>query len=133
MSEAPKGSPAPSGDVLDVAALDKLRQLDPEGRAGILVRVLRTYESSLQKLMAQLAAARATHDLDGLRHVAHTLRSSSASVGALALSLRCGEVESAIREGRTGGLDPALDALAAEGARAATAVRAMLASQGPAA
>jgi len=133
MSEDPCASPAGTAGVLDAVALAKLRQLDPEGRAGILVRVLRTYEASLQKLMTQFSAAREAGELDGLRHVAHTLRSSSASVGALVLSARCAEVEAAIREGRTDGLDPALDALADESARAAAAVRAMLGSQGSAA
>lgn len=120
-------------DVLDPTALDKLRQLDPTGRSGILLRVLRTYEGSLQKLMAQFEAARGASDSGGIRHVAHTLRSSSASVGALALAARCAEVEGMIREGRTEALAPALEAMAAESARVTVAVRAMLAAQGPAA
>jgi HPt (histidine-containing phosphotransfer) domain-containing protein len=122
----------PSG-VLDPVALDKLRQLDPTGRSGIVQRVLKTYDGSLQKLMAQFDAARAAADLDGLRHVAHTLRSSSASIGALGLSARCGEVETMIREGRASDLAPVLDALATESTQVAASVRAMLADQGPAA
>lgn len=120
-------------DVLDAASLAKLRQLDPSGRAGILDRVLRTYEASLQKLMAQFATARAAADFDGVRHVAHTLRSSSASVGALGLSARCAAVEAAVRDGRTAALGPDLDALQSESERVAAAVRAMLGGQGNAA
>lgn len=118
-------------DVLDEAALDKLRSLDPSGRAGIVHRVLRTYEGSLQKLMLQFEQAAASWDIQGLRHVAHTLRSSSASVGALRFSVHCGEVETLIREGHADRLPAALEAMRAESHHVATAVRAMLESQGP--
>jgi HPt (histidine-containing phosphotransfer) domain-containing protein len=116
------GSPA----VLDAEALDRLRALDPDGRADILLRVLGIYEGSLKRLMAQFDGARSTQDLPVLRHVAHTLRSSSASIGALELSRRCLDVEIRIREGRTADLSGALEAMALESERAAAAVRAML-------
>jgi HPt (histidine-containing phosphotransfer) domain-containing protein len=116
--------------VLDDTALGKLRALDPSGRAGILQRVLRTYDGSLQKLMLQFEAAASGGDVDGLRHVAHTLRSSSASVGALRLSARCGEVESLIRESHLDRLPPALEAMRVESHQVAAAVRAMLESEG---
>lgn len=122
--------PLPS-DVLDDAALGKLRALDPTGRAGIVQRVLRTYDGSLQKLMLQFEQAAAAGDVQGLRHVAHTLRSSSASVGAMRFSARCGEVETLIREGHVDRLPPALEAMRAESYLVAAAVRAMLDSQGP--
>lgn len=112
--------------VLDRDSLDKLRALDPEGRADILLRVLGTYEGSLKRLMAQFEGARVTQDLTVLRHVAHTLRSSSASIGALQFSRCCLEVETRIREGRSADLAVALDTMAIEGERAAAAVRAML-------
>lgn len=117
-------------EVLDEAALDKLRSLDPSGRAGILHRVLRTYEGSLQKLMLQFEDAAASWDIQGLRHVAHTLRSSSASVGALSFSARCGEVETLIREGHADRLPAALEAMRSESLLVAVAVRAMLECQG---
>jgi HPt (histidine-containing phosphotransfer) domain-containing protein len=135
----PTALPGPGADaagadgaplVLDAGALDKLRALDPGGRSGVLLRVLGTFEGSLKRLMTQFDAARAANDLVMLRHVAHTLRSSSASIGALALSRECLEVETRIREGRTDDMAPALDAMAAESGRAAAAVRAMLDAPG---
>jgi HPt (histidine-containing phosphotransfer) domain-containing protein len=130
-SQSPAGSGAAANaggapTVLDAEALDKLRALDPDGRADILLRVLGTYEGSLKRLMAQFDSARSTQDLPVLRHVAHTLRSSSASIGALELSRRCLDVELRIREGRTADLSGALEAMALESERAAAAVRAML-------
>ena len=125
--------PEPADGAIEPVVLGKLRELDPTGRTGIVQRVLRTYEGSLQKLMTQFGEARATRDPAVLRHVAHTLRSSSASIGALALSARCAELENLVREGRLDGLDPAVEALAAEAQRVATAVGAILADQGSAA
>jgi hypothetical protein len=59
--------------VLDQDALNRLRELDPDGKSGLLRRVLATYVQSLGRLLDQLAVARAASDLQGLRHVAHTL------------------------------------------------------------
>jgi hypothetical protein len=121
---------APLVLALDDAALGKLRDLDPDGRSGIVKRVLQTFEGSLGKLMTQFAAAREVGDDGGLRHVAHTLRSSAASIGALELAQCCQEVEALLRAGMSGRspeMAPKLEALAVESTRAATAVRAMLA------
>ena len=40
---------------LDAAALARLRELDPEGRHGVLPRVLGAFEASLARMLAQLA------------------------------------------------------------------------------
>jgi HPt (histidine-containing phosphotransfer) domain-containing protein len=110
--------------VLDPAALARLQELDPGGQAGLVQRVLTTYVNSLDKLLAQWAAARTAGDAAALRHVAHTLKSSSASVGALTLSGLCAEVERALREGETAGLEARLEALTAEAMRILGALRA---------
>lgn len=103
--------------VLDGPSLDRLRELDPGGRMGLLTRVLLTFESSVAKLLAQLEVARAGNDLGGVRHVAHTIKSSAASVGALPLSQLCAEIERQVREQDTNGLHERLDAMVAECAR----------------
>ncbi|HVK31676.1 MAG TPA: Hpt domain-containing protein [Burkholderiaceae bacterium] len=108
--------------VLDREALGRLRELDPSGQGGLVDRVLATYAQSLAKLMAQLGAARAAADLQGLRHVAHTLKSSSASVGALQLSALCADIERMVRENQTDGLEARLDAMADEGGRVLAAL-----------
>jgi HPt (histidine-containing phosphotransfer) domain-containing protein len=104
-------------ELLDAQALARLRALDPGGKAGLLKRVLSTYTQTLDRMLAQLRTARSTGDLPSLRHVAHALKSSSASVGALALSSQCADVESRVRDGRIDGLDADLDALDAEAQR----------------
>lgn len=95
--------------VLDEEALQRLRDLDPDGRNRLLERVLRAFESSVVRLGAQLAEARQRDDMQGVRHVAHTLKSSSASIGALRLSRLCAEIEAAVRQEAFSGLPPLLD------------------------
>lgn len=101
------GSPA----VLDAAALARLQELDPKGESDLLARVLKAYQTSAARLMPQLAAARVAGDRAGVRLVAHTLKSSSASIGALQLSLVCAQVEALIRNDATEGLEEGMDAM----------------------
>jgi HPt (histidine-containing phosphotransfer) domain-containing protein len=75
-----------------------------------------------------LQAARALQDLPSIRHVVHTLKSSSASIGALEFSMRCAEVEMMIRQQQTEGLDLCLQGLEDESTRVRATVQAMLAS-----
>lgn len=118
------GAPAAAGDrwsgllqVLDAQALERLRELDPKGVNGLIARVLKAFEGSLQRLMAQLQDARRQGDHAGMRHVAHTLKSSSASVGALELSRLCADIERRIRQDDTQDLDSLLDGMIAESGR----------------
>jgi HPt (histidine-containing phosphotransfer) domain-containing protein len=106
--------------VLDAQALARLRELDPGGKAGLLDRVLATYTQTLGRMLGQFRTARGTADLQTLRHVSHALKSSSASVGALALASKCADVEARVRDGLLEGLDAHLDALDAEADRILT-------------
>lgn len=108
---------------LDAAALARLRELDPDGRHGVLPRVMSAFETSLARMLAQLAAKPDTAVVGSL---AHTLKSSSASVGALALSRACAEVELGVRAGAAADLDEQVLRLVREGEAALAAVRAML-------
>ncbi|WP_423601145.1 Hpt domain-containing protein [Roseateles sp. MS654] len=95
----------PEPAVLDDQALARLRELDPEGVNQLLDRVVAAFLKSLdqqEQVFAQgLAGPR---DLNTLRHVAHTLKSAAASLGATALSQRCAEIEALARSGREDGL-----------------------------
>lgn len=114
--------PSAWADVLDGAALARLAELDPKGQAGLVARVLSTYTQSLTRLLTELSRARNGNDFDALRHVAHTLKSSSASVGALQLSRLCADIERKVSERRTEDLDAQLDAMAREGHRVLAAL-----------
>ncbi len=95
------GGEGSTASILDASALARLAELDPSGANRLLERVLRAFQASVVRLRPQLVAGRAADDRAAIRLVAHTLKSSSASIGALRLSKLCGEIETAIR------LDPA--------------------------
>jgi HPt (histidine-containing phosphotransfer) domain-containing protein len=106
--------PTTPGNVLDVGALAALRALDPTGAGKLLERVLAAFQSSTGRLVPRLHAACLNGDASAVREVAHTLKSSSASIGALGLSRLCANVETMIRNGFTGPLEPHVAALDAE-------------------
>jgi HPt (histidine-containing phosphotransfer) domain-containing protein len=112
---------------LDAGAQARLRELDPEGRHGVVVRVLQAYEGSLKRMLGQLQAQReGGSDAAVIVALVHTLKSSSASVGALALAALCAEVEARLRAD-PGVLQPAdVQHLLAEGESALRSVAAML-------
>ncbi len=112
--------------VLDADALARLRELDPNGKTHLVERVLKAFETSSTRLAAQFKEARERDDMQGIRHVAHTLKSSSASIGALALARICAEIESSIRDQALAGLSSRLDAMDRELAAVLQAVTPML-------
>jgi HPt (histidine-containing phosphotransfer) domain-containing protein len=116
--------------VLDADALERLRELDPHGKSHLLERVLRAFESSASRLATQFGEARASGDMQGIRHVVHTLKSSSASIGAVALARLCAEIESSIRAEAFAALPDRLDAMDRELAAVLQAVTPMLATAG---
>jgi two-component system sensor histidine kinase/response regulator len=105
-SPSPAGAPnhlaAPAtggqdGGILDAEALRRLKELDPRGDNRLLERVAKAFETSVGRLLPQLDEAFKSHDSAAIMHVAHTLKSSSASIGALKLSQLCAEIEAMIR------------------------------------
>ena len=100
-SGAPAGEQrdAPGGDqahaVVDLAVLKGMVGDDPE----ILREFLVDYRISAGRLAAELQAARIADDLRQIGAIAHKLKSSSRSVGALALGDVCAELENASRSG----------------------------------
>lgn len=119
---------APATPTLDEAALAKLRELDPDGRHGVVPRVLAAFQTSLTRLLGQLRllSGQADADAEAVAGIAHTLKSSSASVGALALASTCTEVERRLRSGDVGDLGADVRRLLAEGEAALEAAGAAL-------
>lgn len=118
------GMPPGAAPVLDAAALDKLRELDPKGDNRLIQRVMQAFETSVARLLPQLHEAQRNGDPGGIRHVVHTLKASSASIGALLLSQQCADIETRIRIGEADGLESRLAAVYAELDNVMKAVRA---------
>jgi HPt (histidine-containing phosphotransfer) domain-containing protein len=126
VSQAPPTQPPASVPVLDEASLQRLHELDPQGTSRVVERVLRAFEASLLRLLPQSAQALGRGDHEAVRHVVHTLKSSSASVGALELSRCCSVIENRLRADQAEGLAEMLCGLNAEGERVLAAVRGLL-------
>jgi CheY-like chemotaxis protein/HPt (histidine-containing phosphotransfer) domain-containing protein len=96
--------PTPPGDdgspPLDALALQRLRDLDPTGQNRLVERVLQAFETSIDRMSVNLDEALTLKDLQVVRHVTHTLKSSAASVGALGLSRLCADTEALVRQGQ---------------------------------
>jgi HPt (histidine-containing phosphotransfer) domain-containing protein len=116
--------------VLDTASLDQLRQLDPTGGSGFVARVLGTYVRSLERHEAEARQAWQARQWDALSRTAHTLKSASASVGALVFSGLCADVETHIRQQSFDRLDPLLQRFFQEAARVRDAVQGLLPGHG---
>jgi HPt (histidine-containing phosphotransfer) domain-containing protein len=116
--------------VLDLPTLDRLAELDASGTRHVVSRVLCTYERALEKALAELQEAAQVNDMSALGRVAHTLRSSSASVGALRLAGLCAGLEHAIRQGSGVDVSASCSALSSECCKVVVAVRQLLVARG---
>src|SRR5262245_5528935 len=101
------GDPSPAA--LDRAALDAIRALDDGGARGLVRQVMRLYLDSVPPLIGELRRAGAAGDLAALRNAAHSLKSSSANVGATRLAEMCKAVERAAQAGHLGDDLPSAD------------------------
>ena len=115
--------------VLDKRALAELRLLDPDGRSDLIARVYTSYLKSLTRLLLQLTQARQQGDSVAMNRAVHTLKSSSASVGAVGLSTLCVAVEDCLRAGAADQLPGLLNQLLSEAARVEDAVPHFLSEQ----
>jgi histidine phosphotransfer protein HptB len=112
---------------LDASALARLRELDPDGRQGVVERVLTVFESSLTRMVSQLADEKEQGgDAGAVAELAHKLKSGAAAVGAVELAQECAEVERRLRSGEDAHLSADIERLLTAGRRALQAVASML-------
>ena len=102
---SPKVHPIGAAAALDASALTRLSELDPTGKSRLLERVLTVYQGSLNRLLPQLQMARRDRDAVAIERVAHTLKSSSATIGALHFAALCAETEAIARSACQDDLD----------------------------
>jgi HPt (histidine-containing phosphotransfer) domain-containing protein len=85
---------------IDWSVLDKIRLLERGGAAGVLARVVELYLQGTPPLIDRMRRALDADDQEALRAAAHTLKSSSANVGAMKLHGLCKELELQARHRR---------------------------------
>ena len=87
----------PSTGVVDRRILCQLRDLQNKNDPDLLGRVINLYVRESPNEIAKLAQALTSGDLAQVGCSAHSLKSSSANVGATVLSQQCAEMQSASR------------------------------------
>ena len=106
--QAPESAPTDEPD-LDRAVL---ADLEAQSDAQFVSELVATFLDESRDLIVQIADALRAGDVAGLRRLAHSLKSSSASVGAVDLAARAEAIERLARDGAlaaTALLVPALD------------------------
>ncbi len=122
-------APSPWDAVLDKQALARLKELDPKGDNKLIERVSKAFENSVGRMLPQLEDAIKIGDHAGIAHVAHTLKSSSASIGALKLSQMCAEIEVMIRQQTGEDLSTHINAIRPEVERTVDSLHLLLEAQ----
>ncbi len=84
---------------LDADAIAALRALQIPGRPSIVLRVIDLFESSATGLVGELEQALESGDIAVVTRAAHTLKSSSANIGATALAAHAKAIEACGRDG----------------------------------
>ncbi|MEZ4300398.1 MAG: Hpt domain-containing protein [Polyangiaceae bacterium] len=90
------GQPAPSAPLLDLSPLHEVTG----GATDILHEILREYVTTSRDLLRDIRAALAASDAKALRQAAHSLKGSSATIGAQRLRAECEIIEHAALAGR---------------------------------
>ncbi len=106
---------------IDLKAIEAIRALERGGgvgSAGLLGRLIELYTRSAPELLSRFRDAVGRGDEAEARTAVHTLKSSSANMGAMKLSALCGQLESRVRSGFKGDEAERLDEIEAEYGRA---------------
>jgi signal transduction histidine kinase/DNA-binding response OmpR family regulator/HPt (histidine-containing phosphotransfer) domain-containing protein len=95
----PPGAPC-TESLLDQQRLDMIRALDRPGNPPVLDRIILMYNESSPEAVRAMHEAVRLGDGEALREAAHTLKTGSANLGAVALAALCKEMEELGRQGR---------------------------------
>jgi CheY-like chemotaxis protein len=79
--------------VIDRAALDNIRALQKDGMRDLTTKVIDKYLSHAPKLLGSLRQAAAEGNAPAVQQAAHSLKSSSANLGATELAAQCKTLE----------------------------------------
>jgi HPt (histidine-containing phosphotransfer) domain-containing protein len=119
LAHQPSGMPGridlqDSDMAIDRKALNIIRALANDSAPDLLDQVLRIFFESAPELVGKLRAGLAANDKDAVRGAAHSLKSSSANLGALRLAELCQRLELAARTGDLGPDLPDIEEVEAE-------------------
>ena len=90
---------APQDSFLDTSALERLKDILGEDAAMMLPELLEDFFKDSTRILADARSALEQKNAADLRLFAHSLKSNSATYGAVALSAAAKELEALAREG----------------------------------
>jgi len=132
MEQKSSQNPKPKiGTAIDRRVLDALRKLGGSRAKVIFARLIQEYLEDTPERLQAVRDAIVTADADALRQAAHSIRSSSANLGAATFSSYCKDLENLGRSGTTQGAAQQLPTLEAEYAKVKAALQAEIDSQQP--
>jgi CheY-like chemotaxis protein/HPt (histidine-containing phosphotransfer) domain-containing protein len=108
----PAQAPVPQATeegIIDERALENIREIAPGG--GLVRKVLGTYLESAPRLIEEFSQNLENGAAETMHRAVHTLKSSSANVGAMKLSALCKEIEADVRAGNIEGVRGKADRL----------------------
>ncbi|MCU0571876.1 MAG: Hpt domain-containing protein [Syntrophobacteraceae bacterium] len=85
--------------LLDFSKLNSISSLDPQGATGLLKKIIELFMEKSPELILRITAALEAGDAEVVFRAAHSLKSSSATVGAMELSETCRQLETVGRQG----------------------------------
>jgi len=91
-------------EIIDPAVIASLRELGGEDDPGLLVELIDMFLDDAPRHMGDLRRALDDDDINGVARAAHTLKSSSANMGAALFSKLCKEIEEMARNQQRGEL-----------------------------
>ncbi len=98
----------PEAEILDPAAIEHLRSLTRADGSSVLAKVIDLFMSDSARLVTAIRGAVDAADAAELARAAHTLKSSSANVGANRLAEHCRRLESSARKAELADADALL-------------------------
>ncbi len=107
-------APVQPETILDRSAIQEILQLDPQAGSDLLSEVVGSYLEDALKLLQTINVATLQADLPTLQRAAHTLKSTSAMLGATHLADLCRELETLARMGTLEQVAPRVRQLEAE-------------------
>jgi len=99
---------------IDLKVLSELRELQVKGQPDIMTRVVEAYLQGANSFMAELKEISVSADTEKTQYIAHSLKSSSANVGAMRLAQLSKELEARCKNGAKGEIDSLIEEIQAE-------------------
>lgn len=97
--------------LIDPTPLDAIRALEQAGQPSLLDTIVRMFVEQSETLAGQIRDAAQAGNADAVREAAHSLKSSSANVGAMRVSELSFDLEVASRDGEMGSANALADRL----------------------